>query len=225
MYPLLLDNPALRMYDLLGLLGYALIIFFFLIKRNRLATWGQTLLLLAVHLMAYTFGGEWLGDFVGRGTEFFGYVAVAALGTVLAVVAVGGQPLHWLDKTVPLYLTLASALKMSCFCSGCCNGYPWVYGLFNQQTGQREFPIQLAEAAVYGLLLWLLMRYQGSPGQRFALFLTGYAGARFAVQFFRVDMPLFSGFHWMSAVFCGVGVVLFAALTLAKPLSAPTKTE
>ena len=52
---------------------------------------------------------------------------------------------------------------------------------------------------------------------RFALFLTGYAGVRFAVQFFRADMAMFSPFHWMSAVFFGVGVILLVGFALYKP--------
>lgn len=217
MYPYLFNHSALQLYDIIGVLGYLVILLFFLIKRNRPGGWSPTLVLLLVHLVSFTFGGMRLGEAIGRGTEFFGYVSVSALGTGLAAVSLRGRPLVWLDRTVPLYLTLASVLKLSCFCAGCCNGLPWAYGLYNYRTLHVEFPIQLVEMALYALLLCLLLRYRGRPGRRFALFLTGYAGVRFAVQFFRVDRPAFSAFHWMSAVFFGVGVLMLFLITLKKP--------
>ena len=224
MYPNLFGNPSLGMYDIIGVLGYLLILAYFLWKK----TWSPaldvetpkkgkvwlTLLPLLVHLITYTFGGKQLGGVVNRATEFFGYVAVSAVAMALAAATLGAKPLEWLDKTTPLYLLLASVLKLSCFCGGCCYGRVWVYGLYNYLHQQWEFPIQLVEAAVYGLLFVLLSRYQGRPGVRFALFLTGYAGVRFIVQFFRADMAVFSSFHWMSAVFFAIGVVCWTLFSV-----------
>ena len=134
-------------------------------------------------------------------------VCLSAVATVLAATTMGESPLARLDATVPLYLTLASVLKLSCFCAGCCHGYPWAYGLLNHQTGHTEVPVQLIEAASYALLLWGLSRYRARSGRRFLWFLTGYAGVRFVVQFARADQPVFSGFHWLSAAFFAVGAV------------------
>ena len=164
---------------------------------------------MAVHLVAFTFGGERLGGYIGRSTEFFGYLAVSAVGVVLTAATLGAPPLKWLDKTVPLYLCLAAVLKFSCFCAGCCYGLPWAAGWYNHRNNLREFPIQLVEAAVYAALFFLLWRYKGRSGQRFALFLTAYAAIRFAVQFFRADEAVFTPFHWMSAVFAAVGVAMW----------------
>ncbi len=222
MYPDLFGNPALEMYNLIGALGYGLLLFFFLCRKTWPTDCGvgekrravMVGLPLLVHLVGYTFGGRLLASLVNRGSEFLGYVAVSALGMVLAAVALGARPLRWLDTTVPLYLSAAALLKLSCFCAGCCRGLPWAYGLYNHQTQQLEFPIQLMEAVLYGALCLLFCRYKGRPGQRFALFLTGYAAVRFAVQFFRVDRAVFTPFHWLSAVFFAVGGLMWVLVTV-----------
>lgn len=216
MYPRLFGVSALITYDLLGVLGYGIVIWYLLHPKTRPARAEgedrvtlRVLVPLLVHLVAYTFGGELLGSVIQRGTEFYGYVAVSAVGMTLAAITLGGRPLVWLDRTVPLYLTVASALKLSCFCAGCCGGLPWAYGLYNHQTNRCEFPIQLVEMVAYALLLWVLSRYRSSEGRRFALFLAVYAAFRFGVQFFRSDMPTFSVFHWLSVAVCAVGVALW----------------
>lgn len=222
MFPYLFDDLSVSMYDGTGMLGYILILFFLLHKKTRpagtvcrAAEGGSgahpvlaVVLPLLVHLVAYTFGGLRMASVLpGRSTEFFGYVAVAALGTALAAGCVGARWTVWLDRCASLYAAMASVLKFGCFCAGCCNGLPWAHGLYNHRTQQREFPIQLVEAVLYAVLLVLVCRYKGRPGQRFWLFLTGYAAVRFGVQFFRADRPVFSLFHWMSAVFLVVGAV------------------
>lgn len=208
MYPNLFGNPALKMYDCIGVLGYFIILGFFLWKKAWPYCRGQRVLPLVVQLITYTFAGERFAMLLsGRSTEYFGYLLISAVGMVLAALAMGESPRRWLDHTVPLYLILASVLKTSCFCSGCCNGFAWAYGLYNHSTQRAEFPIQLVEAALYAVAAVWLMRYQGRPGRRFALGVTGYAALRFVVQFFRADQPMFSLFHWMSFGFFVLGVV------------------
>ena len=223
MYPYLFGMENWRMYDLIGVIGGVMLLIFFICKRNnyfeplsaeqRQARW-HFWLFLAVQVVAYAFGGSYLGGFVSRSTEFFGYVTVSAVGMVLTAATLGYRPLRWLDRTVPLYLTLAATLKLSCFCSGCCYGLPWERGLWNMRQHQAQFPIQLAEMAAYAVLLCLLCRYRGGDGQRFALFVTGYAAVRFAVQFFRADVGVFTPFHWMSAVFFALGATMWAVCAL-----------
>lgn len=218
MCPKLFAIENVSMYDLIGLLGYGILIVFFFIHRKgyfepvsteQQSPWWHFSLFLAVQVIAYTFGGTFLGGYLNRGTEFFGYVAVSAVGMVLTAAVLAYSPLRWLDRTVPLYLTMAAVLKLSCFCAGCCYGLPWENGLYNARCDEVQFPIQLAESVAYALLLCLLSRYRGRAGQRFALFLTAYAAVRFAVQFFRGDRPVFSAFHWMSAVFAAIGVIVW----------------
>lgn len=207
MYPYFFALENVRVYDVLGVLGYVAILIYGLAKQNRPSTWKKTLVWLLVQGVAYTFGGTALGNLVGRGTEFFGYVTISMLGTVLAALMFGDEPLAWLDKLVPLSLFLAAFMKIGCFCGGCCNGLPFAYGFYNQSTMKTEFPIQLVEGAVYLLLLCGLVRYQGRPGRRYFWFLIGYAAMRFVVQFFRADRPAFSLFHWMSFLFLVLGIV------------------
>lgn len=227
MYPYLFGNQSLIMYDLIGILGYIILFLFLLFNKSRYyadgslsgsdtkpARWLTFAVLLTVHLVSYTFAGMRIGVWLGRATEFFGYVGISAVGVVLAAIMMGFSPLKWLDRTVPLYLTLAATLKTSCFCAGCCYGLPWEHGLYNARQDQTQFPIQLVEMAAYALLLCLLCRYRGRDGQRFALFVAGYAAIRFGVQFFRADMAVFSTFHWMSAVFFAIGVTMWAVCVM-----------
>lgn len=216
MYPYPFGVETMRMYDLIGLMGYPILIIFLIINKNRLyltennpKKW-HIWLLLAVQLVAFTFAGENLAPLVGRGTEFFAFVAVSAVGMALTAVMLGFRPLRWLDATVPLYLMLAAVLKFSCFCGGCCYGLSWEWGLYNHSTHRSEFPIQLVEAAAYLVLLLLLRRHKGREGARFALFLAAYAAVRFAVQFIRADVAVFTPFHWMSAVFFALGATMWA---------------
>ncbi len=235
MYPYLFGHPDLWMYDLIGALGLVMLPVFFLWRRtwpvrlggaakehiaryagcDAVPLWGRprfwavlsTALPLLIHLVFFALGGERFAALVGRTTEFFGYVLLSAVGMTLCAGALGYAPWRWLDRTVPLYLSMATVLKLSCFCAGCCYGLPWEHGLYNHKTGQIQFPIQLVEMALYGVLLVVLTRYKGRPGRRFLLFLAGYGGVRFLIQFFRADRPIFSGFHWMSGVICMVALV------------------
>ena len=234
MYPKLFGIENVSMYDLIGVIGYGILIAFFFIHRKRYfqplsaeqsLSWWHFPLFLAVQLIAYTFGGTFLAGYLNRGTEFFGYVAISAIGMVLTAAVLAYSPLRWLDRTVPLYLTMAAVLKLSCFCAGCCYGLPWECGLNNARCDEVQFPIQLAEAAAYALLLCLLWWYRGRAGQRFALFLTTYAAVRFAVQFFRGDMPVFSAFHWMSAVFFAIGVMMWVLCGVAGKRNVPRETR
>ncbi len=220
MYPYLFGNEHLKMYDIIGVFGYVLIFAFYLHRKNRFALAQKEKYclwpLLLVQCVAFTFGGEWLGSQIGRATEFYGFLGLSAVFTVLLAVSVAGYPLRWLDDTVPLYLTLASVLKLGCFCSGCCYGLPCGWGMYNSRCDQTQFPMQLVEAVAYGLLLWALWRYRGKTGQRFALCVSGYAAIRFAVQFFRGDRPMFSAFHWMSAVVAAIGAALWLVCGLVR---------
>ena len=133
MYPYLFGIKSLRMYDLIGIGGYLLIFLFFFhhraFFRRSEEEKNRFWLPLAVHLFAYTFGGERFGDFIGRGTDFFGYILLTSVALVLAAFVMELHPLRCLDRTAPLYAMLAATLKLSCFCSGCCHGAPWAYGL------------------------------------------------------------------------------------------------
>ena len=219
MYRDLFGNPDWSMYNLIGILSYGWIIFFFLCRstwpacdKNQKRPMGWIVLPLLVHLVGYTFPGKIVGPLLGRNTEFFGYVLVSSIAIVLASVVVGAHPVRWLDDASPLYLIMATMLKIGCFCSGCCNGLPWAYGLYNHLTERREFPIQLVEMVLYGLMLLVPLRHRFAPGRRFAAFLVGYSTVRFVVQFFRTDKEFFSSFHLISVLFLGVGLVLWYVL-------------
>ena len=179
-------------------------------QKQSLAHWAkrELLILTAVHTVMFTFGGNLLGQWIGRSTDFYGYVLLTVLAVTLASVALGGDVRLRLDALATPFFALAAFLKLGCFCAGCCYGLPWAYGLYNENTQQHEFPIQLVEMAAYVLMLLCVVRWRSHwrKGEVFAFFLVVYSAFRFAVQFFRGDEALFSLFHWISAVVCLLGV-------------------
>lgn len=225
MYPYLFENPSLRMYDLIGVLGYGILLAFFIVRWRRGEKWNGLWLPLLVHLISFTFAGERLAPLVNRGTEFFAYLLISAVALVLAAVATGTHPLKSLDRSAPMYLAIASILKLGCFCGGCCNGYAWEHGLYNHAMHRTEVPIQLVEAVLYALLLWVVLRYRGGSGQRFSLFLIGYSAVRFGIQFFRSDSEVFSLFHWVSGIFLLVGVGMMVTTILLNKRKAKVTTD
>ena len=165
-------------------------------------------MLTAVHTVMFTFGGNLLGEWIGRNTDFYGYVLFTVLAVTLASVALGGDVRTRLDCLAAPFFAMAAFLKLACFCAGCCNGLLWAHGLYNANTQQHEFPIQLVEMAVYILLLLCVVRFRTRwhKGEVFAFFLVVYSAFRFVVQFFRRDESPFSLFHWIPAAVCLLGV-------------------
>lgn len=180
------------------------------LRKRCLAHWAkkEMLMLTALHTVMFTFGGNILGQWIGRSTDFYGYVLLTALAVVLASVALGGDVRTRLDSLAATFFAMAAFLKLGCFCAGCCYGLPWAYGFYNENTQQHEFPIQLVEMAVYVLLFFVVRwRFRGRKGEGFAFFLVVYSSFRFIMQFFRGDEAVFSVFHWVSATVCLLGIL------------------
>jgi prolipoprotein diacylglyceryltransferase len=107
--------------------------------------------------------------------------------------------------------------RFGCLFNGCCAGRPvaaW--------RGTR-FPNQLVEAAVGGVLLALLILFQKDlpfPGAACLLGVSGYAAARFGLEWLREQRaPSWGGlrpFQWISLVLlvpCAVGLIIGWAAT------------
>lgn len=236
------------MYDLIGVLGYFIIIGFAFSRKRLLEKsaclgsltlylkehrehlrsfpkkaeklcndqfWAkkEILLLFFLHVVTFTFFGEMFGKLIGRGTDFFGYVVGTNIAFCIACYFLGLNAFQELDNLVPIYLSIASLLKLSCFCAGCCNGREWEGGLYNHATARYEFPIQLVEGFVYLLLLLVfrLSKKRLPTGYTAPLFLISFSAFRFFIQFFRTDEEVFSLFHFIPFVAFILGLLhLFA---------------
>ena len=106
--------------------------------------------------------------------------------------------------------------KLACFFDGCCSGFAADTFYFNQETGRREFPVQLVEAGVALLLFFLTLFYQKKSkrfGSVYPFYLTLYSFTRFFTEFLRDDLPDVAGrldmYQILSIVFFVVGAALF----------------
>ena len=102
--------------------------------------------------------------------------------------------LRVMDQFIP-FLALGHAIgRIGCFLNGCCYGRPttsW-YGVVFPGHAVAVLPTQLFEAAGLFLLYSVLRVLQRSsimnrPGALFGLYLVGYAGLRFLMEFLRGD--------------------------------------
>ena len=106
--------------------------------------------------------------------------------------------------------------KIACFCWGCCYGVEWEHGMWNQNNGRAEFPVQLVEIACAVIMLVILLLLLHKKGRKtgilYPLFMMMYCGSRFVSEFWRDDYPFtwfggrMTGYH----IQCIVGFVLGA---------------
>jgi phosphatidylglycerol:prolipoprotein diacylglycerol transferase len=97
------------------------------------------------------------------------------------------------DIFAPALCINVSFIRLGCFASGCCYGketlLPW--GIkFPAGTGASLHPAQIYEALSVSVLFLFLHFYNKNhlgQGKTLALYLTGYAILRFAVEFIRGD--------------------------------------
>lgn len=130
---------------------------------------------------------------------------------------------------VPLFNTAAPAIalahavgRVGCFLNGCCHGSPadapWGVTMTDPRVlsslkGVPIHPVQLYEAALLVVLALLLWRVASWRSRRFVIYLVGYAGIRFAMEFFRGDAlrgtwGLFSTSQWISLAIIPLAVFL-----------------
>lgn len=133
------------------------------------------------------------------GLVFYGGLIGASLATVFYARA-KDLPLWRLADVFAPSIVLGHAFgRFGCFANGCCYGsptqLPWAinYPVGHLAHGASVHPTQMYEAllnlGVYSFLAWKYRR-RDFDGQVFALYLLGYGGVRFAVEFFRGDYPV-----------------------------------
>lgn len=105
--------------------------------------------------------------------------------------------------------------RIGCFCSGCCGGIPWEYGL-EFPDGIRYFPAQIVEVVFDLGIYFTIIRFSKSnrliPGGEYASLLILYGCLRFILEFFRERNNIigsFSDSHFIALALCLSGVLFF----------------
>lgn len=106
-----------------------------------------------------------------------------------------------------------------CIFQGCCYGYPFQHGIWNEEQQAYLFPIQLVEAAsillICAFIVWYAKRHDyNTHGVSYAQHLILFGLTRFLYEFFRDDTPVrwqLSQFQYYCIAEFALGlVVLFA---------------
>lgn len=159
--------------------------------------------------------GQWFNIRQG-GLVFYGGFIGAAAAVILHTRFHGKKPLWKIADAFAPSIPLGHALgRLGCLMFGCCYGkicdpsLPWAIefpaesNAFARHLAQDHIagdallslpvhPSQVYSAllnfALYGFLAWFYRR-KSFDGQVFGIYLLGYAGVRFGVEFFRGDYP------------------------------------
>jgi len=133
---------------------------------------------------------------IGREALIYYHHEIAVLSVTAALAALLGAPvLDHLDATA---LGLGAFLvfgRIGCLFGGCCHGRPARGGVRYDAAhpvplyllGLPLFPVQALEAALVALLV-VVAATLSEPGAAFALYVTGYAVARFGLEELRGDL-------------------------------------
>ena len=119
------------------------------------------------------------------------------------------------------FLTIKGAfffgiVKFGCIFPGCCQGYPFAWGIYSNASNAICFPIQIIESLtlllIGLLLLWMVKRNIGQ-GKLYAWFLVIFGSTRFVFEFFRDNTKIWLNIselaiHAFIAVIVGA-IVLF----------------
>ncbi len=184
-----LGNTDIRMYELVGYLGFIPIILYGLTlyreQEKRLSISSQRMVLLIKRInrkaakRARTFFvysdiyntilmigliaglvNRPFGKLVGTGANYFGMLFTITFAFAFLCITATSNVLKQVDMVMPAMPMILSVAKMACFCAGCCGGIESEYGLYNERSGLKEIPVQLIEAAVALLLFIFLLWYK-----------------------------------------------------------------
>lgn len=221
------------------------------LERKRLAPASFAALLLGPTALAAFLGAKLLGltdariadgsaalEYLtsGSGHSFYGLLAFGLLALVLQVRRARIPLLPFADALAPALMLGYAIGRIGCHlagdgCYGSPSGLPWAvaYPSGVVPTLERVHPTPLYESAVALIgfaLLWKLRRSGLRPGSLFALALLAHAGARFLVEFLRLNPRHgpFSQAQWISlALILSIGLAaLWRVRRPMLPLAART---
>lgn len=194
-------------------------IIFAISKKSELLSKGAKICLvffesfLAVRVMDSIIGlfNRSFGSFVGTGANYFGMLLTILFFWIILSMLLMVNPLKMLDIStlyVPFQLIF---IKLSCFCTGCCHGIPWEYGMYNHNefyNPGRQVPVQLIEA-LWGLLIFIFLlwyRKRAKSGSLFPIYMILYSATRFFSEFFRTEENVLGPFK-MYQILCMIAIV------------------
>lgn len=115
------------------------------------------------------------------------------------------------DYLAPVVCVQHGVSHFGCIFGGCCNSYPWEYGIYNHILGYNTFPIQPIEAIVaVGIVLFIWFSEKQNDfkvnGRYYPLMLMLFGYSRFVLEFARDNNKLFLGISNLAihALFMGI---------------------
>lgn len=153
---------------------------------------------------------SWAAYLNGGGGNYFGLAYFAPPFFLLICMLARVNPLKQLDLFTPSYAVSLICYKAACLLHGCCQGKPWIHGLYFVNRKRFEFPSQFLEMVVAVLILFLLVRMirrKPVPGSVFPTYLILYSGTRFFTEFTRDGEVVLMGLQ-LYQIQCIAGVLL-----------------
>ena len=128
-----------------------------------------------------------------------------------------------IDMLAPMIAINHGVSHIFCIFQGCCYGYPYENGIWNEEQGEYLFPIQLVEAAsilliALGIIIYSKKKNFNTQGYPYAIHLLLYGFTRFIYEFFRDNTDQkwqISGLQWyaLAAFVLGlIGVILIRVI-------------
>lgn len=151
----------------------------------------------------------------GRKNGVYIFMYIPLLGYLASKLMRKSYKEFW-DVMMVVPLAMFAGARIACTVTGCCAGYPSVWGVYNAYTGDVRFPVQLIESIVsVVILLYVFVREKRRnfvpDGRNVPIILISYGIARFLTEFLHDDNKLF-GFTWMQ-IHC-VAMLLVGLITL-----------
>ncbi len=155
------------------------------------------------------------GELVGTGANYYGTLFVSPIMVAFFGLLLGRDIFKLMDLVTLTYPLKLILVKLACFCQGCCKGMVCSFGLYNHATDQIEFPVQLVEMALAGIIFVFLLfwRKKAKEGTVFPIYLIIYSATRFFSEFLRCEenvLFILKKYHILCLVGIAVGFfVLF----------------
>lgn len=149
------------------------------------------------------------GEHVGTGANYFGLLFLTPVLLFVICHLLGIDIIKQYDLITPAFPLALIPTKLACFCQGCCWGIEWEHGLYNNRTGNVEFPVQLVElglAAVIFIFL-LLYRKKAKPGTMYPIYVITYSATRFFSEFLRREENVFGPLK-IYQLLCIAGIIV-----------------
>ncbi|MCR5067963.1 MAG: prolipoprotein diacylglyceryl transferase [Erysipelotrichaceae bacterium] len=131
------------------------------------------------------------------------------------------------DYLSPCVCVVHGIAHFGCIFEGCCNGYPWEYGIYNPVQNINTFPIQPIEAITALLIVFIVAHREKKKnyvpdGLSYPIMLILFGYSRFLYEFLRNNIKLFLGvselaLHALSAGI--VGTVMYLIIRKRKQIS------